>query len=150
MITVEWANIEKTLLKWSFGQQWSREDFLASVYKSKIMVEEQSHTVHVVVDLSVSRIHPSSIVKLALNGMRQRSKNTGTIVVISPSNLWLRLYQYMKRVYAKDVLPVEFVDSHYDAMKVLGMPFFKGNWDDTKKKLPAYTGHAVAPFYYRA
>lgn len=147
MISVEWANAEKNLLKWVFGHQWNRIDFLTACQQARQMVDSQPHTVKIVVDISVSQIYPSRVIHLALAGMRMHTSNTGQIVVISPSNLWLRLYQYMQRAYKSDVLSVEFVSNHHDAMKRLDMPFFVGGWDDAQKLLPAYTGHSTAPFY---
>jgi hypothetical protein len=147
VINVEWATIEKNLLKWVFGHQWTRIDFLVACQQARQMVASQPHTVKIVVDISASQVYPSRVIHLALAGMRLKTSNTGQIVVISPSNLWLRLYQYMQRAYKFEVLPVEFVGSHYDAMKRLDMPFFVGGWDDAQKLLPAYSGHSTAPFY---
>lgn len=147
MILVEWANTEKTLLKWVFGSEWSRNDFITACHQSRQLILSQPHVVKIVVDLSATHIYPSRVINLALTGMRMSVANSGQIVVISPSNLWLRLYQYMQRAYRYDVLPVEFVSSHHEAMKRLDMPFFLGGWDDTKKLLPAYAGQSIAPFY---
>lgn len=147
MITVQWANINKTLLKWTFGHQWSRNDFMTACSQSSEMISQQPHKVHVVIDLSVSSISPKRVISLALTGMRMKQENTGTVVVISSNSLWLNLYQYMSRAYSGSVIPVQFVNAHHDAMKLLNMPFFEGSWEDSKKKLPAYAGQAVSPFY---
>lgn len=146
MITVQWANTEKTLLKWQFHHRWTRTDFLNACHTSKAMITNIDHTIHILVDLTDSRSHPSNIIYLVLTGMRMKTETTGQIVLISPSQLWLRLYQYMKRVYAKDMLPVEFVSSHYEATMVL-KTLYLHDTIDTKHPLPAYTGQFVAPFY---
>lgn len=143
MIQVVWANSEKTVLLMTFGYRWSRADFWNACQTAYRKVSSVDHTVDVIVDLSRSYSSVQNIVYLALSGMRMSADNTGKVVIISSSNLWLRLYHYIKRVYPADVLPVEFVAGYGEAMRVLEKPFFV---DGSAGSQLAYQGQSVAPF----
>jgi hypothetical protein len=119
VITLTWADSEKNLLIWEFGQRWSATDFMTACQTSKQMKSSVTHSVDVVMDLSKSQFYPMNLMSLMRTAMRTRCHNTGKVMLVSESNLWSRLYQHVKKIYPKDVVQVEFVSSLTMAMKNL-------------------------------
>lgn len=133
-----WESPSKTLLIMKFGMRWSRTDFWNASRIARNMIMSVEHPVNILADLSLSFSTPQNIIHLVLSGMRSKADNVGKVVVISPTNLWLRLYQYLSRAYAADVLPVCFVETYEEAMTCFGIAA-----DDS---LSAYSGNSSSPF----
>lgn len=141
MINLNWADSEKKLLIWHFGQQWSRIDFLNACQKSQYMMNSTDHLVNILVDLSASRSYPSNLTYMWLIWMRSHAKKTDKVALISSSQVWSRVSQHIFSVYSIDSLSIDFVDSYSEAVKMLQSPIV----DDERilqEQLPTY----VAPF----
>ena len=125
MITLTWADSDKQLLKWDFGQRWSRGDFLDACQEAHHMVETANHPVNLLIDLSASRFYPLNLMSLVHAGIQMKTeKSIEKVVVVSSSKLWSRLYLHLIRVYPMDTLPVDFVSSYQDPMQKLQTPIF--------------------------
>lgn len=111
MITLNWVGSKQMVLIWEFGQRWSRTDFLMACQKSLTMTKSVDHSVNIIIDLSQSRFYPSNLMYLAYSGIQMRCKNIGTVVVVSESQLWSRLYHHLTQIYSMDSLSVQFVTS---------------------------------------
>lgn len=130
MINLTWAESDNKLLIWKFGQRWSRIDFLNACQKSRQMVESADHRVNILIDLSESRFYPTNLIYLTRTGMRMRSENTGQVMIVSESLLWLRLYQHFMQVYPMNSLPVEFMSSYHEAIQALQTSAHDSQGDD--------------------
>ena len=131
MISLNWADAENKLLIWQFSQRWSRCDFLIACQKSQHMMKSVDHPVNVLIDLSKSRFYPSNLMYLAYAGMQMKSKNTGSVMVVSESQLWSRLYHHLTKIYSIDSLSLGFVTSLDEAMKGLQSLVSDDRWATT-------------------
>jgi len=119
VITLNWANSEYTLLIWQFSQRWSGTDFLMACQQSQYMLKQVDHSVNILIDLSKSRFYPTNLIYLAYSGMQMRSENTGTVVIVSESQLWSRLYHHLNQIYSWESRTISFASSLEDARRIL-------------------------------
>lgn len=141
MIQVTWGNTEKTRLIMKFGVRWSRSEFWTASKSARNMMLSVEHSVDLLADMTLSFSTPRNVIHLVLSGMRTKTDNLGKVVVVSPTNLWLRLYQYIERAYPMDAIPVKFVETDAEAMEILN-----NYTSTTKDSLPSDSGSSVSPF----
>lgn len=139
-----WESPSKTLLIMKFGMRWSRADFWNASRIARNMIMSVEHPVNILADLSLSFSTPQNVIHLTLSGMRSKADNTAKVAVISPTNLWLRLYQYLERAYPMDVLPVCFVETYEEAMTCFGITTL--NTIDNDNQKPTSLGKSIPPF----
>lgn len=120
MITLTWLNAEKTILQMQFGASWTASDFNGACDTAQLLIRSVSHPVDVIADLSLSKKSPPNLIAIVRKRMKF-PKCYRNIVVIRQSHLWERLYQYMMRVYPQDIPAVDFVQSRYEALQILGV-----------------------------
>jgi hypothetical protein len=51
-IQVEWDNDEKRIIRWTFAERWTGQEFRDTIQKSNELMNAQDHTVSYIIDFS--------------------------------------------------------------------------------------------------
>lgn len=121
MIKVEWGDRSETILKWTFGKQWTAEQLHAAAGHSHALISAKSHVVDVMAVMESILFVPSNLVTMATNGLNHRPTNTGIIVIISTSNFWRRVFDKASGLKELAGNNVRFARGIDEAYAVIGM-----------------------------
>ncbi len=103
-ITVEWANLEHTLLIYTFMEEWGWDDYYTATDQGRAMISAQSHPVDVIFDFSASRIVPTGALKHFGNmfrGFADQPSNLNRMVVVGAMGLLVIIGNVLRNLYPK-------------------------------------------------
>lgn len=121
MIKVEWGDRNETILKWTFGKQWTAEQLYAAAEHSYGLMTAKPHTVDVMAVLESILFVPSNLVSMATQGLNARPANTGVIIIVSTSNFWRRVFDKASGLKEVAGSTVRFARGIDEAYAVIGM-----------------------------
>lgn len=121
MIKVEWGDRNETILKWTFGKQWTAEQLHAAAAHSYTLMTAKAHPVDVMAVLESILFVPSNLVSMATHGFNARPANTGVIVIISTSNFWRRVFDKANGLKELAGNTVRFARGIDEAYAIIGM-----------------------------
>jgi hypothetical protein len=121
MIKVEWGDRAETILRWTFGKQWTAEQLYAAVEHSNALVAARPDTVDVIAVMESILFVPSNLVTMATNGLKARPDNIGLIVIVSTSNFWRRIYDKASGLKELAEGRVRFARAEEEAYAIIGM-----------------------------
>lgn len=123
MIDIDWGNAEETILIWTFYDGWKEQDFLDAIKFSEKLVARKtsSATIHTMIDVQHTGDLPANMFSLGKTAIQRgiESKNDGLIIIINPSELWLRLYEVMSKMIPNNWLRVHFAKDANEAYAMM-------------------------------
>ena len=100
-IKVEWDNEEQTIIRWTFPEEWTWDDYYSALHISRQLCGQVTYMVDVIVDMQANQSIPNHVFTHAKNAVQTSSLNVGVIVVIGVHPLLRSAYNTFKRLYDK-------------------------------------------------
>jgi hypothetical protein len=100
-ITVDWDNDEKTTLRYIYTGRWNWDEYNNAVSRAHELVAGIDYPINVIADFSESRLMPD----LAISGFKKSLEtnpiNFNIAVIVTTSELLLRLLGAFRRMYRR-------------------------------------------------
>lgn len=93
-----WDDANKTTIRYVYSGKWTWDELHLSVTEAQRMMAEVTHQVHVIIDLSTSRIIPSGSFSGHIRGASSRMPDNTGLVIIVGNSLMLRVIQKVMAV----------------------------------------------------
>ena len=84
-ITVTWDNTERTIIRWTFPENWTWEDAQGAVSVEAQMANQVEHIVYAIGDLLPTRVIPPGAMRSVKHIMASRHLRIGLTVLITDS-----------------------------------------------------------------
>lgn len=114
-IVVNWANEEKTLLLWRFGQEWSNGDSNLALQETFQMLASVSHPVDLVFDLRAIVHNPVGLLRIAHNWHKTLHGKVNQLIVLDNASIFYSLYKMLEQQDPSTLAGVNFVNTGDDA-----------------------------------
>lgn len=110
-ITVEWDNLEKTIILCTYRDTWTWEEFFWAAQKASALQDTVQHTVDMVLDMRDSASTPSGVTGKFREIARIHHPNTGIRVLVTHTDVIKVLFQVFASVYRPAARKYQVVDS---------------------------------------
>jgi hypothetical protein len=97
MIHIDWGDHTQTLLVWDFEPEWTIDQFVAAVNRTRKLIRETSRTIDIIVDLRPIHIIPLSARYITRHVLADKACYQGTIIIITDIMDIQPLYEYLTR-----------------------------------------------------
>ncbi len=114
-ITVEWDNDEKTIIRYTYTNRWTWDEFYAAQAQQNRMQETVSRRVNVLVDARNIQTLPDDFLTHLKRVMTERHPQTGLTVIVSSSGFLRSLFNLASRLFPSGTADTRFVSSEEDA-----------------------------------
>ena len=98
MISIEWDNLEQTVMLHVYVGKWSLDDYEAAAKRAYGMIDAVDHPVDLIIDLSQSDEPPLRITPVAIRVSEAQHPLQKRIVIIGASSLMMMMYEGGKRL----------------------------------------------------
>lgn len=106
-VTVVWDNEEKTILRYTFGGQWTWDEYLIALKDGRRMMESVQHYVCILNDMDNTAFLPPNFVTLARNVISSRPDNTGLAIFLTNSQFFKAMYRVLENLLPN--VPTDYV-----------------------------------------
>ena len=120
-ISVDWGNIDKTMLICRFDRYWRANDFFKSINQCYILTQRQIHPVDLVLDFQGSLLPPFTLLSIAQVSFRRAPHNTGSIIMICHKVFWSRLDNIFVPMYRSEAHHIQFARDANAMYELLAM-----------------------------
>lgn len=100
-ITIDWYDVEKTILRYEFTGQWSWEELHQAMDEVQEQMASVSTRVDVIIDVSQSKRIPAGALSQMRGGTLKASENWGMGVFVGTGTFLNALLTTFSRVYPK-------------------------------------------------
>jgi|GEM_PF-1989284 len=121
-IDIDWDDHDETLLVVTFDKMWDGNDFIDLVEQLNEIYSMAKHQIHIILDMQRGTETPEHLIYLTQMGLKRNTSNrdkVGTIVIISKTDLWRRIYEIATMLMNTDY-DVHFVKDTSHAYELLG------------------------------
>jgi hypothetical protein len=99
--SVTWDNDDKTIIRQQLIGDWTYEEYVKSAVETQELTGSQPHTVHVIVDFTLSKSYPSRLLAAGQTLDRNLPTNQGTVTVIQCPMYIRAVFDILVRLYPK-------------------------------------------------
>jgi hypothetical protein len=117
--SANWDNDEKTILRQTYTTRWTVDDFLACTDKTYRLLNNVSHTVHILIDLTQATRTPANILSAVRYAEEHVNENLGQIVVIGADDFAKEIFSPARRLAPNATRTMIFVESPSEAYELL-------------------------------
>ncbi len=118
-IRLTWDNDRKSVLRQQFEGSWELEDFYRAVDKTRKLLDGLSHTVHIILDTTLSERTPSNLLSAMRYVDSKVAPNQGEIVVVGADESLRSMLEIASRIAPDATGGGYFVDTLPEAYKLL-------------------------------
>ena len=112
---VEWDNPEKTIIRVTYPEKWTWNDFFESMVEETALMRTVQHTVHLLVDLRQSKSIPvGGALTHSRNALNDLPDNWGILAVVSTNVLIQRLATVFRTAFTNRIGAKTFVVASMD------------------------------------
>lgn len=117
--SVDWGNIEETILVAKIELRWTYEDYQQEFPGIIEALHSKDHTVDMIVDVRKAIINPPNLIGICRDALTQLTRFESRIVVITNSQFWQTLYTTIERMTPRLAMDIYFTRSVDEAYNLL-------------------------------
>lgn len=97
-VYVSWDNAEKTILRYTFENDWAWDEYLVCLQKGRQLTRGVRHPVCILNDASNTNVIPTRFVSLVQSVIQFSPPNTGLAIILTSDRYFKVLYRVLAHV----------------------------------------------------
>ena len=118
-ISVQWDNLEQTIVRWDFVGEWDWAMYLDAQRQSNMLIQSVEHHVDVIGDVSRSPLLPKNALGNYNSFQRNTLDNHGLIVLVGTSSFVRNMVTMFTKLYKVSGQGFAFADTLEEARAML-------------------------------